>query len=126
MNYGKEVNWWDDESIEKMWVVAQAIDGMSMGGQIGGWMPEGLFKTQEEAIKACEEIGNVAFCVSPLPIGILCGTGTPDGLFFPLQQTKEEGLAIVQDYRVSQRSERAKRQEAYETDLEAINLELDE
>jgi hypothetical protein len=91
--------WWIDDSIEKMWVVAQPMDGRFLDGQVGGWMPEGLYKTEEEALAACKQIGNPGFAIAPIPVGILCGTETPDGMYFPLQQTREEGLQAIRAYR---------------------------
>ena len=92
------MEWWNDNNIKKMYAVGQSFIGKSIAGQqVDGWMCEGIFETEQEAIDNC--IIDDYF-VTPLPVGMLTGTALPDGMFWPKLQTKEEGQERMNKFRL--------------------------
>jgi len=92
------MKWWENPEIRKMYAVGQHVNGIADDGQVNGWMLEGLFETEEEAVEHCTE--NYLFIV-PIPVGMMTGIKVPDGLWWPRLQTKEEGQARLDEARRS-------------------------
>ena len=90
------IPWWESVHIERLYAIGQGFTGKAVDGQKDGWMLEGLFKTEKEAIENCK---NDDFFVVPVPIGFIMGTDMPDGLFWPRLQSKEEGQARLEAFR---------------------------
>ena len=93
-----ELKWWNDPEVKKMYAVGQNITGTADDGQINGWMLEGLFDTEQEAVEHCTE--DYLFVVV-LPVGRMTGTELPDGTYYPLLQSKEEGQALLDEMRAN-------------------------
>jgi hypothetical protein len=97
------MKWWDDPSVKRLYAVGQAFTGKSAdGAQEDGWMVEGLFETEPEAIANCT---NDVYFVVPVPIGMMMGLEIPDGAFWPRLQTKEEGQKRIDEYRQQKRGQ---------------------
>lgn len=90
------MKWWNDLNVEVMYAVGVPYVGVAADGQEDGWMLEGLFKTEEEAVEHCLDKNH--FVVS-VPVGMMTGREIPDGMYWPLLQTKEEGQARIELYR---------------------------
>lgn len=90
------MNWWENPEIKKMYAVGQAFTGKAQDGQKDGWMLEGLFETEQEAIDHCTVD---EYAVFPLPVGIMTGMALPDGMFWPRLQSKEEGQERLEKFR---------------------------
>lgn len=90
--------WWRDPEVQKLYAIGvTAPDGtIFMDGQKDGWMLEGLFLTEAEAIA---NITHDAQFVTPVPIGIRTGTAIPDGFWWPLRQTKEQAQDMIDQHR---------------------------
>jgi len=92
------MEWWNDLNVKKMYAVGQSFDGKSIDGdQVGCWMMEGIFETEQEAIKHCTKDD---WFVVPVPVGMLTGYAIPDGMFWPNLQSKEEGLERIRLFRL--------------------------
>lgn len=91
-----EIKWWNNPNIKKFYGVGQCVKGIADDGQDGCWMLEGLFETEDEAIMYCTEPYHF---VVPLPLGMMIGLEIPDGMFWPLLETKEEGQKIINESR---------------------------
>ena len=76
--------------------VGQGYTGLAIDGQKDGWMLEGVFLTEQEAIDNCT---NSDWFVVPIPVGKLMGNELPDSIWWPKLQSKEEGLARLEKYR---------------------------
>ncbi len=88
---------WKDQNIKKLYVIGVAsVAGVSMDGQKEGWMLEGLFDTEQEAVDhcACDD-----HFVAPVPVGVMVGEALPDGMWWPRLQSKEEGQARLEAFR---------------------------
>lgn len=90
------MKWWENPEIKKMYAVGQGFTGTAIDGQKNGWMMEGLFETEAEAVEHCTDDD---YFVVPVPVGIMTGTDLPDGIWWPRLQSKEEGLARLEKYR---------------------------
>lgn len=88
--------WWLNHSINKMYAVGVAVTGDIIDGQKDGWMLEGLFTTEEEAVANC--LNDDHFVVS-IPVGIMTGREIPDGMYWPRLQSKEEGQRRIEEFR---------------------------
>ena len=91
------MKWWENPEIKRMYAVGQAFTGIAADGQKDGWMLEGLFETEQEAIDNCL---NDDFFVTPVPVGLITGTECPDGMFWPRLQSREEGQARLIKFRL--------------------------
>jgi len=91
-----ELKWWNDPEVKKMYAVGQNMRGVADDGQVNGWMLEGLFETEQEAVEHCL---NDCYFVVPVPIGLMTGTQLPDGIWWPRLQTKEEGQVELELFR---------------------------
>jgi hypothetical protein len=90
------MNWWESPKVDIIFAVGVSFLGTAADGQVNGWMLEGLFETEEEAVKHC--VNDMHF-VCPVPIGIMIGKDLPDGIYWPLCQTKEQGQETLDKYR---------------------------
>lgn len=90
------MNWWEDPNIKKMFAVGQSFIGEAVDGQKDGWMLEGLFETEQEAVGHC--ICDDYF-VTPIPVGVMAGSALPDGMWWPRLQSKEEGQLRIEQFR---------------------------
>lgn len=90
------MKWWNDPNVKRMYAVGQSFIGKAIDGQLDGWMLEGVFLTEQEAIDNCT---NDDYFVAPIPIGIMTGIELPDGMYWPRLQSKEEGQARIEAFR---------------------------
>lgn len=92
--------WWEDPNVKLLFAVGQAFTGTAIDGQIDGWMLEGIFETEMEAVRHCTEYD---YFVIPIPVGMMTGRDLPDGIYWPRLQSKKEGQARVEEYRKQQK-----------------------
>lgn len=112
--------WWDDPEVEKLYCVGQAFTGIAADGQKDGWMLEGIFKTEEEAILHCASDNHF---ISPVPVGMMIGKEIPDGVFWPKLQKKEDGLERARKHR-EHKQEELSAAECFETACQILSPAL--